>query len=126
MKTIISTDKAPAAIGPYSQGVRAGDFIFFSGQIPLVPETGQLVQGGIEAQVDQVLQNMIGALAGADLSPESVVKVGIFVTDLQHFELVNQKYGALFSERPPARAVVEVAALPKGAMIEIEWVAYDA
>lgn len=120
----ISTTAAPAAIGPYSQGVRAGDYLFFSGQIPLDPATGELVAGGIEAQTRRVLTNMEGALAAAGLDFTQVVKTTIFLADLKDFALVNELYGACFSGIYPARSTVQVTALPKGAAIEIEWVAY--
>jgi len=119
-----ATDKAPAAIGPYSQGIRAGDFYFFSGQIPLDPVTGELVSGGIEAQTGQVLKNIAALLAEAGLQPESVVKTTIYLTDLSHFARVNEIYGDFFGVSKPVRATVEVAGLPKGAEIEIEWVCY--
>ena len=121
----ISTTAAPAAIGPYSQGVRAGEYVFFSGQIPLDPATGEMVAGGIEAQAQQVLTNMEGALAAAGLNFAQVLKTTIFLTDLKDFALVNEIYGARFSGIYPARSTVQVAALPKGAAIEIEWVAYS-
>lgn len=120
----ISTTAAPAAIGPYSQGVRAGDYLFFSGQIPLDPATGEMVTGGIEAQTRQVLTNMEGVLAAAGLDFAQVLKTTIFLTDLKDFSLVNDIYGARFSGIYPARSTVQVTALPKGAAIEIEWVAY--
>lgn len=120
----ISTTAAPAAIGPYSQGVRAGEYVFFSGQIPLDPATGEMVAGGIEAQTRQVLTNMEGALTAAGLNFAQVLKTTIFLTDLKDFALVNEIYGARFSGIYPARSTVQVAALPKGAAIEIEWVAF--
>jgi 2-iminobutanoate/2-iminopropanoate deaminase len=120
----IATDQAPAAIGPYSQGVRAGDFIFFSGQIPLDPETGEVVSGGIEAQARQVMSNMQAVLGAAGLAFDRVVKTTIYLTDLNDFGTVNEIYGRYFRDTAPARATVQVAALPKGAGIEIEWVAY--
>jgi len=122
----IATDKAPAAIGPYSQGVRAGGFCFFSGQIPLDPVSGELVSGGIVEQTDQVLRNIAALLDEAGLGPESVVKTTIYLTDLENFARVNEIYGRFFAESKPARATVEVAGLPKGADIEIEWICYSA
>lgn len=121
---IIATDRAPAAIGPYSQGVRVGELVFFSGQIPLDPATGELVSGGIEAQAEQVMTNMQGALAAVGAGFERVVKTTIFLTDLADFAKVNAIYGRRFTTAPPARSTVQVAALPRGAQIEIEWVAY--
>ena len=118
----IHTDDAPAAIGPYSQGVRAGGFCFFSGQIPLDPASGELVSGGIVEQTEQVLRNIAALLDEAGLGPESVVKTTIYLTDLGDFALVNEIYGRFFGESKPARATVEVAGLPRGAEIEIEWI----
>ncbi|OHB28946.1 MAG: reactive intermediate/imine deaminase [Desulfuromonadaceae bacterium GWC2_58_13] len=120
----IETASAPAAIGPYSQGVRAGDLIFFSGQIPLDPETGVVVSGGIEIQIGQVMENMAAALTAAGLSFAEVAKTTIYLTDLNDFAVVNEIYGSYFAGVYPARATVQVAALPKGVSVEIEWVAY--
>lgn len=121
---VVVTDRAPAAIGPYSQGIKAGDFVFFSGQIPLDPASGELVAGGIEAQAERVMANLAGALAGAGLSFAEVVKTTIFLTDLSDFAAVNAIYGRHFIAAPPARSTVQVAALPRGAAIEIECIAY--
>ena len=121
----IETDLAPAAIGPYSQGIRAGDFFFFSGQIPLDPQTGEMVGGGIGVQAERVMENMKGALSAAGLTFDQVVKTTIFLTDLADFGTVNAIYGSRFKGIFPARSTVQVAALPKGAAIEIEWVAYS-
>jgi 2-iminobutanoate/2-iminopropanoate deaminase len=121
----IETKKAPAAVGPYSQGVRAGNFIFFSGQIPLDPATGDLVvAGGIAAQAEQVMANMGAVLKASGLTFREVVKTTIYLTDLKDFAAVNEIYGRYFKGIAPARATVQVAGLPKGAGIEIEWVAY--
>lgn len=120
----IATNNAPAAIGPYSQAIRAGDFVFFSGQIPLDPQTGELVAGGIGPQTEQVMANMQAVLAAAGLSFFQIVKTTIYLTDLADFTQVNEIYGRAFNETPPARATVQVAALPRGAAVEIEWVAY--
>ncbi|MFO7984204.1 MAG: RidA family protein [Desulfuromonadales bacterium] len=122
----IETVGAPAAIGPYSQGVRAGDFVFFSGQLPLDPETMELVPGGIAEQAEQVMVNMEAVLAGAGLTFAQVVKTTIYLVDLTHFPTVNEIYGRRFGEVAPARATVQVAGLPKGALMEVEWIAYDA
>ena len=122
-REIISTQHAPAAVGPYSQAVRIGDLIYTAGQIPLVPEIGQLIEGGIEAQTRQVMQNLQNVLEAAGSSLSNVVKTTIFVTDIKDFAVVNAVYGDFFQENPPARSTVQVAALPLGANIEIEVVA---
>jgi len=116
----ISTTQAPAAIGPYSQGVVAGNLLFISGQLPLDPETGEFVDGGIEEMTHQVIKSTraIARAAGTDLG--STVKTTIFLTDLANFAAVNQVYAQYFTETLPARAVVQVAALPKGGEIEME------
>ncbi|PLX94637.1 MAG: reactive intermediate/imine deaminase [Desulfuromonas sp.] len=119
----IETTAAPAAIGPYSQGVRIGEIVFFSGQIPLDPATGELVGEDINIQTKQVMANMGAALEAAGLSYEHVAKTTIYLVDLGDFAVVNEIYGKFFGEVPPARATVEVAALPKGAKVEIEWIA---
>lgn len=124
MKKAISTPEAPAAIGPYSQGIQAGDFVFFSGQIPLDPKSGELITGSIEQQTERVMNNMQAALSAADLDFSHVVKTTIFLTDLADFAVVNEIYGRFFPQPAPARACVQVAALPKGCDIEIEWVTY--
>ena len=120
----IETQAAPAAIGPYSQGVKAGDYWFFSGQIPLDPASGELVKGDIAAQTEQVMANMEAVLQAAGLDFGQVVKTTIYLTDLGDFAVVNAIYGRRFTGICPARATVQVAALPKGAAVEIEWVAY--
>ncbi len=123
MAETINTSAAPAAIGPYSQAVRAGDFIYTSGQIGLEPETGKLVEG-VEAQTGRVLANLHAVLAAAGASFEQVVKTTIFLVDLADFQVVNTLYGAEFVAEPPARSTVQVAALPRKALVEIEMVAY--
>jgi 2-iminobutanoate/2-iminopropanoate deaminase len=122
-REIITSDKAPAAVGPYSQAVRVGDFIYTAGQIPLVPETGKIIDGDIEAQTRQVLQNLSHVLDSAGSSLTHIVKTTIFVTDLADFSTINKVYGEFFVADPPARSTVQVAALPLGAQIEIEAVA---
>ena len=123
MKKIISTSDAPAAIGPYSQGVRVGSTVYFSGQIPLDPKSGQIVSGGTDAQTKRVMAN-IGALLRAEgLTFENVAKTTIFLADLGDFQTVNEIYGSFFKQAPPARSTVQVAALPKGAQVEIEVIA---
>lgn len=125
-REIIATTKAPAAIGPYSQAVQIGDLIYTAGQIPLVPETGKLVEGGIEEQTRQVMQNLANVLEAADSSLSQVVKSTIFVTNLADFAVINKVYGSFFAENPPARSTVQVTALPLGAQVEIEMVAVKA
>ncbi len=119
-KEIVATDKAPRAIGPYSQGVRAGGFVFFSGQIPLDPKSGQLKGGGIIEQTEQVMENIAALLDAAGLGFADVVKSTIYLTDLSDFAVVNEIYGRRFPADPPARSTVEVKSLPRGAAIEIE------
>ncbi|MEO0226109.1 MAG: RidA family protein [candidate division WOR-3 bacterium] len=121
---IFKTDKAPAAIGPYSQAVGFGQFIFTAGQIGLDPKTGTLVQGGIENQTRQVLENIKAVIEGAGSSLEKVLKTTIYLKNLDDFAKVNEIYARYFSKEPPARSTVEVANLPKGALIEIEAIAY--
>jgi 2-iminobutanoate/2-iminopropanoate deaminase len=122
-KQIVSTENAPAAIGPYSQAVRVGDLIYSAGQIALVPETGKLIEGDIETQTRQVMENLAAVLQAAGSSLTQVVKTTIFVTDINDFARVNQVYGSFFQDNPPARSTVQVAALPLGANVEIEVVA---
>jgi len=119
-KDIIATDKAPAAIGPYSQGVKAGGFLFCSGQIPLDPATGELRGNDIVEQAEQVMDNIGSVLARAGLDFSAVVKSTIYLTDLAHFAKVNEVYGRRFPSDPPARSTVEVKGLPRGALVEIE------
>ena len=123
MKEIISTSEAPGAIGPYSQAVRSGNFLFCSGQIPLDPKSGQIVSGDIAAQTRRVLDNIAAILKAEDLSLDHVVKTTIFLTNLGDFQTVNEIYGSYFKQDPPARSTVQVAALPKGANVEIEVIA---
>lgn len=122
-RTVIATAGAPAAIGPYSQAIRAGGLIFVSGQIPLDPATGQVVSGGASAQAVRVLDSLRAVLEAAGSSLERVVKTTVYLTDLGAFAEVNEVYARYFSEAPPARATVQVAALPRGVLIEIEAVA---
>jgi 2-iminobutanoate/2-iminopropanoate deaminase len=125
-RSIVSTPHAPAAIGPYSQAVRAGSFVFLSGQIPLDPATGEMVGGDdVEAQTVQVMSNLKAVLTASGASFARVVKTTIFLTDLADFVRVNKIYGGYFEGMdPPARATVQVAALPRGAKVEIEATAY--
>lgn len=116
------TDRAPAAIGPYSQAVSVGDFVFTSGQVGLDPATGELREG-FEAQARQVLANLAAVLAEAGVGFDDVVKTTIYLTDLAEFPLVNQLYGDAMGDHRPARSTVQVAGLPKGALVEIDLVA---
>lgn len=119
----IRTDRAPAAIGPYSQAVRAGSLLFVSGQIPLDPVTGAVVVGDVVAQTHRVMQNLGAVLEAAGAGFDHVVRTTVFLTDLSVFPQVNEAYGGYFDAPAPARATVEVAALPKGVAVEIDAVA---
>ena len=123
-KKVIKTDKAPKAIGPYSQGTIAGDLIFVSGQIPYDPIVGKMVEGPIKDQTEQCLKNVKGVLEAAGATLEDVVKCTVFLKDLDNFKEMNEKYSEFFKEDPPARAAVEVARLPKDVGVEIEAIAY--
>lgn len=124
MKKIIATNQAPAAIGPYSQGVKtAGGLLFVSGQIPLVPSTGELIAGGIEEQTTQVLENLQAILSAAGFTLADVVKTTVYLKDLSHFATVNSIYAKYFQQDCPARVCVEVSKLPKDALVEIDVVA---
>ena len=119
----VRTDKAPAAIGPYSQGVLCGGFLFCAGQIPLDPATGKMVDGGIEAQTGRVLRNLEAVLAAGGASLASVVKTTVYLADLGDFPAMNAVYGKFFPADPPARATVQAAKLPAGALVEIDAIA---
>jgi reactive intermediate/imine deaminase len=119
-REIIQTDAAPAAIGTYSQAVRVGDTVYLSGQIPLQPATMELVEGGMEAQIRQVFENMKAVAVAAGGSLDDIVKLNVFLTDLSHFPLVNQVMAEVCHEPYPARAAIGVAALPKGAEVEMD------
>jgi 2-iminobutanoate/2-iminopropanoate deaminase len=124
LKESITSPNAPKALGPYSHAVMAGGFLFTSGQVALNPKTGELVGGGIEKQTEQVLSNLEAVLTAAGMTFSNVVKSTIFMTDLSDFDTVNSIYATRFSNAPPARSCVQVAALPIGADLEIELVAY--
>ena len=119
-----SQRKVPQAIGPYRQVVVAGPWVFVSGQIPLDPETGEVVQGSVEAQTRQVLENLRALLESVGLGLAQVVKTTLYLRDLRDFDVVNRIYGEYFSQNPPARATVQVAGLPRGVALELEAVAY--
>ena len=121
----ISTTYAPAAIGPYSQAVRVGSFVFLSGQIPLDPSTGKMVDGGIAEETARVMANLGAVLTAAGLTFANVVKTTIYLTDLADFQIVNDTYAKSFIGTPPARATVQVSALPRGAKVEIDAIAAD-
>jgi len=123
MKEIIGTDKAPAAIGPYSQGVRAGGFLFLSGQIPLDPKTMTVVAGDVAAQTEQALMNMKAVLESQGLDFSDVVKTTVFIKDMNDFGRINEIYAKFFTKDAPARSCVEVARLPKDVLVEIEAIA---
>ncbi len=122
-KDVISTPRAPAAIGPYSQAVRSGNLLFLSGQIPLDPATGQLIAGDITAQTERVLKNLAAILEAAGSDLKRVLKTTVYLKDLAEFGRMNEVYGKFFGEKPPARATVEVSRLPRDAAIEIDLVA---
>jgi len=123
MKTVVTTDKAPGAIGPYSQGIKAGGFLFISGQMPVDPINNSIVEGGIKAQTTQVLENIKAILADQGLTMDGVVKTTVFLKDLNDFQVVNGIYGEYFKTEAPARACVQVVKLPKDVMVEIEAIA---
>src|SRR5450755_4630054 len=123
MKKIVATSDAPAAIGPYSQAIRSGPLLFCAGQIPLDPQTGQIVSDDISEQARRVLENIAAILKAAQLNFSHVVKTTIFLTSMGDFQTVNEIYATYFRENPPARSTVAVSALPKGAKIEIEVIA---
>lgn len=123
MKKIISTDKAPEAIGPYSQAVETGNTIYISGQIPLDRKTGRIVEGGIEEQTEQVMKNIGAILKAAGLDYSHVVKSTVLLKDIKDFKAVNEIYGKYYRETPPARAAFQAGALPLDVMVEIETIA---
>ena len=123
MKKIVSTDRAPKAIGPYSQAVSANGFLFLSGQIPLDPATGGVVKGSIAEQTERVLESVRGVLEAAGLSFDHVVKTTVFLKDMGEFAAMNEVYSRYFANEPPARSTVEVARLPRDVRVEIEVIA---
>lgn len=123
MKKIVSTKDAPGAVGPYSQAIRAGSMLFCAGQIPLDPQSGQIVSDDINAQTKRVMENISAVLRAENLNFNHVVKTTIFLTSMGDFQTVNEIYGGYFRDNPPARSTVAVSALPKGAKVEIEVLA---
>jgi len=123
MKKILKTDKAPSAIGPYSQAIVSNGVLFASGQIGIDPATGQLVQGGIEFQTKQVLENVKAVIRAAGCTVDDVVKTTVFLRDMGDFNIVNSIYATLFQKDPPARSCIAVAGLPRDALVEIEVIA---
>lgn len=123
MKKAIKTDKAPAAVGPYSQAIESGGFLFISGQIPLIPGTTQFAEGGVVEQTHQVLKNIGGILEAAGLTYEHVVKCTCLLADIKDFKVMNEVYATYFPGVPPARAAFQAANLPLGALVEIEAIA---
>ena len=123
LKEIIATEDAPRAIGPYSQAVRAGNFVFASGQIPIDPATGEFIPGGIAEQTEQVLKNLTALFAAAGVGLDQIVKTTVFLADMNDFTAMNEVYGRFFSEAPPARSTVQAARLPRDAKVEIEAIA---
>ena len=121
---VIHTENAPKAIGPYSQAIKAGNMLFVSGQVPFVPETMEIVEGDVKAQTAQSLKNVQAILAEAGLDFSNVVKSTVFIKDMNEFAQINEVYAEFFGENKPARACVEVARLPKGALVEIEVIAH--
>ena len=125
MRKVISTDQAPAAVGAYSQGIRVGQSLFVSGQLPIDPASGELVAGGMGDQTRQVLQNVLAIVRAGGLKGDDIVKTTVYLGNLDDFAAVNEVYAEVFGENPPARACVEVSRLPKGALIEIEAIACE-
>jgi len=123
VKEIVATERAPRAIGPYSQAVRAGNLLFASGQIPIDPATGEFVAGGVAEQTDQVMRNLSAVFEAAGASLKQVVKTTVFLADMNDFTAMNEVYGRFFGENPPARATVQAARLPRDAKVEIEAIA---
>ena len=123
-KVVIHTTEAPKAIGTYSQGIRSDNFVFTSGQIPINPQSGELIKGDFKSEVKQVLINLNGVLKGGGSSLQQAIKLTVFLTDLSHFAQVNEIFNEFFPDNPPARSAVQVSALPMNARIEIDAVGY--
>ncbi len=122
-KTVVHTKKAPAAVGPYSQAIKTGNFVFTAGQVAIDPAAGKLIEGDISAQTEQVMRNLQEVLRAAGTNLDRVVKTTVFLQDMAHFAAMNEVYGTYFADNPPARSTIAVAALPLGALVEIEAVA---
>ncbi|GAF27281.1 putative translation initiation inhibitor, yjgF family [Moorella thermoacetica Y72] len=122
-KKVVATNQAPAAIGPYSQAIKIGNLIFTSGQIPLDPASGRIVDGGAAEQTARVMANLQAVLAAARAGLEDIVKTTVYIKDMNDFSAINEVYGRYFTQEPPARSCVEVARLPKDVLVEIEAVA---
>ena len=125
MRKVISTNQAPAAVGPYSQAIRTTHSLFISGQLPIDPATNELIEGSIQDQTRQVLQNILEIVRAADLELADIVKTTVYLRNMDDFAAVNEVYAAVFGKNPPARACVEVSRLPKDALIEIEAIAQE-
>lgn len=122
-KKAIVPAQGPKAVGPYSQGIRSGDFLFLAGQIPIDPASGDLIAGDVKAQTERCIRNILGILAAEGATLENVVKSTVFLTDLKEFASMNEVYAKHFTGTPPARSTIQVAGLPKGALVEIEVIA---
>ena len=125
MRKVVSTKRAPSAIGPYSQAVRAGQFIFVSGQIPVDPATQQIIAGDVGQQTERVLKNIAGILEAAGSSMDQVVRCGVFLKNMTDFEAMNDVYGKVFGPQPPARTTVAVVGLLKDSLVEIDAIAME-
>jgi 2-iminobutanoate/2-iminopropanoate deaminase len=124
MRTVIKSDQAPKAIGPYSQAIKVGDLLYTSGQVALSPKTGKLVEGGIKEQTKQLMENIEAILAAGGTSFSQVVKANVFLSDINDFSAFNETYQTFFQADPPARSAYAVAALPLGALVEVEMIAF--
>ena len=124
-KSVISTKNAPAAIGPYSQAIKAGNLVFISGQIPIIPATGEILRGDIKLQTKQVLENLKNILDAAGSCIDNVVKTTVFMKDLHDYTAINDVYKEFFTDKPPARAAVQAARLPRDVGVEIEAIAFS-
>ena len=124
-KSVISTNNAPAAIGPYSQAIKVGNLVFVSGQIPIIPATGEILRGDIKLQTKQVLENLKNILDAAGSCIDNVVKTTVFMKDLNDYTAINDVYKEFFTDKPPARAAVQAARLPRDVGVEIEAIAFS-